>query len=498
MEKTRRVETETRLEAAAAELERRLAKAQAETQTQTARVSEMTENEKVVNARVVDLETQLLAFESKLEAADAAAVDARRDAARATERAARESETLATKLRATETRLVAAELAAAKASEAAEMFKTQLKSAEADISAAATTSVGSARDAAAVTDLAGKVAALETDLVAAGAASARAEAELQASLEEYTAALASVSAREKAAAEELARAESRAKEAERRADALAARLAATLSDSSPSVIDSDSEIAFPLVALSRMKKPELVAELVARGLESDGIVAELRQRLRDARRRDGASLLGSPRTEIPNGVSRKNVSKKGAAESALKRPLSSYMLFAQFTRAEVIASSDARLSVGEVGKALGARWKATDAAEKKRWEEKARALKAAYDVALMEARAKDAKDAKDAGESNGRSGRTGTSYYKVVNGERYDRRVLDDCDAFQKVNGSVDLTEARRMYEDVSDGPAKPQARGKTSSVTDVEIATLEYALVTYAWTDEARAFVENKLREER
>jgi hypothetical protein len=86
----------------------------------------------------------------------------------------------------------------------------------------------------------------------------------------------------------------------------------------------------------------------------------------------------------------------------------------------------------------------------------------------------------------------------VVNGERYDRRVLDDCDAFQKVNGSVDLAEARRMYEDVSDGPAKPQARGKTSSVTDVEIATLEYALATYAWTDEARAFVENKLREDR
>ena len=180
------------------------------------------------------------------------------------------------------------------------------------------------------------------------------------------------------------------------------------------------------------------------------------------------------------------------------------MLFAQATRAEVIASSDARLSVGEVGKALGARWKATDAAEKKRWEEQARALKAAYDVALAEARAKDAKDAKDAASespkrpSSENSGRTGTSYYKVVNGERYDRRVLDDCDAFQKVNGSVDLAEARRMYEDVSDGPAKPQARGKTSSVTDVEIATLEYALVTYAWTDDARAFVENKLREDR
>ena len=77
-----------------------------------------------------------------------------------------------------------------------------------------------------------------------------------------------------------------------------------------------------------MKKPELVAELVARGLESDGIVAELRQRLRDARRRDGASLLGSPRTEIPRRFQKERF-KKGAAESALKRPLSSYMLFAR-------------------------------------------------------------------------------------------------------------------------------------------------------------------------
>ena len=98
---------------------------------------------------------------------------------------------------------------------------------------------------------------------------------------------------------------------------------------------------------------------------------------------------------------------------------------------------------------------------------------------------------------SGGSDRSGVSYYKVIDGARYDRRVLDDCEAFERVNGSVDLGEARRMYEDVSDGPSKPQGRGRTSSVTDVELATLEYALATYAWTDDARAFVEDKMREE-
>jgi hypothetical protein len=259
-----------------------------------------------------------------------------------------------------------------------------------------------------------------------------------------------------------------------------------------------------LVALSKMKKSELVAELNERGLPADGIVAELRQRLREARRQenaddektDASSSSSSPRRKPAKTSSRKQT--VGPNESALKRPLSSYMLFAQATRAEVLAASPG-LSVGEVGKALGALWKAADPSAKTEWEEKARALKAAYDVALADARTKDAMadflttDVVD----RSSSGRSGTSYYKVIDGVRYDRRVLDDCVAFEKVNGSIDLAEARRMYEDVSDGPVKPQGRGKTSSVTDVELATLAYALATYAWEDDARAFVEDKVREE-
>ena len=384
------------------------------------------------------------------------------------------------------------------------MFKTQLKSAEADISAAATTSVGSARaDAAAVTDLAEGRWPRWRQSSWRRAASARAEAELQASLEEYTAALASVSARarRRRRSERLARAESRAKEAERRADALAARLAATLSDSSPSVIDSDSEIAFPLVALSRMKKPELVAELVARGLESDGIVAELRQRLRDARRRDGASLLGSPRTEIRTAFPERTF-QKGAAESALKRPLSSHMLFgAQLPRLRGGDRVERRALIGgEVGNGLGARWKATDAAEKKRWEEKARALKATTTSRSWRPPLSDAEGRRKTRVSRTVVGRDPTSYYKVVNGERYDRRVLDDCDAFQKSQ------RERRPHR----GEADVRGRERRSAALTAAAAPKTAAQdgrgdrhagtrsVTYAWTDEARAFVENKLREER
>jgi hypothetical protein len=458
---------------------------------------------------VTDLEAKLFEAESKLEAADKLAVDAKRDAERLAERASVESDALSKKLGVTEARLNAAETAAKKASEAAEMFKAQLASAEAKIRDAAMTSRG--EDAERVSTLARTVAALETDLVAAGAATARAEAELEASLAEYTAALASVSAREKAMAEELARAERRAEEAERRAEDVAARLAASAEElpnsasrgvlpvSSSRVSGTDARV---LVALSKMKKSELVAELNERGLPADGIVAELRQRLRDARRNaddektDASSSSSSSRRKPAKTSSRKQT--VGPNESALKRPLSSYMLFAQATRAEVLAASPG-LSVGEVGKALGALWKAADPSAKTEWEEKARALKAAYDVALADARTKDAMadflttDVVD----RSSSGRSGTSYYKVIDGVRYDRRVLDDCVAFEKVNGSIDLAEARRMYEDVSDGPVKPQGRGKTSSVTDVELATLAYALATYAWEDDARAFVEDKVREE-
>jgi hypothetical protein len=507
-EKEKRAETERRLAAAAAELERRLSKAVVETETQTRALSEARTEAARVGAKVTDLEAKLFEAESKLEAADKLAVDAKRDAERLAERASVESDVLSKKLGVTEARLNAAETAAKKASEAAEMFKAQLASAEAKIRDAAMTSRG--EDAERVSTLARTVAALETDLVAAGAATARAEAELEASLAEYTAALASVSAREKAMAEELARAERRAEEAERRAEDVAARLAASaeeLPDASREVFPvSSSRVsgtdARALVALSKMKKSELVAELKDRGLPADGIVAELRQRLRDARRNaddektDASSSSSSPRRKPAKTSSRKQT--VGPNESALKRPLSSYMLFAQATRAEVLAASPG-LSVGEVGKALGALWKAADPATKTEWEEKARALKAAYDVALADARTKDAMADFLTTDGNDRSssGRSGTSYYKVIDGVRYDRRVLDDCVAFEKVNGSIDLAEARRMYEDVSDGPVKPQGRGKTSSVTDVELATLAYALATYAWEDDARAFVEDKVREE-
>ena len=147
MEKTRRVETETRLEAAAAELERGLAKAQAETQTQTARVSEMTENPRAP-ARVADRArsswplNRAGARRPPPPRRESATPRARGGARRA--RARRSSDEYSVVRR--ETRLVAAaRRAAVPDGEAAEMFKTQLKSAEADISAAALShNVGSA------------------------------------------------------------------------------------------------------------------------------------------------------------------------------------------------------------------------------------------------------------------------------------------------------------------------------------------------------------------
>ena len=67
--------------------------------------------------------------------------------------------------------------------------------------------------------------------------------------------------------------------------------------------------------------------------------------------------------------------------NAPKRPLSSYMIFAGETRASVVAENPGA-SIGEVGKALGARWKAFSAAEKAPFEAKAKEAKEKYQEAM--------------------------------------------------------------------------------------------------------------------
>ena len=67
--------------------------------------------------------------------------------------------------------------------------------------------------------------------------------------------------------------------------------------------------------------------------------------------------------------------------NAPKRPLSSYMIFAGEARASVVAENPCA-SIGEVGKALGARWKAFSAEEKAPFEAKAKEAKEKYQEAM--------------------------------------------------------------------------------------------------------------------
>ena len=77
-------------------------------------------------------------------------------------------------------------------------------------------------------------------------------------------------------------------------------------------------------------------------------------------------------------------SKKKAKKdpNAPKRPLSSYMIFAGEARASVVAENPGA-SIGEVGKALGARWKAFSAEEKAPFEAKAKEAKEKYQDCLL-------------------------------------------------------------------------------------------------------------------
>ena len=69
-----------------------------------------------------------------------------------------------------------------------------------------------------------------------------------------------------------------------------------------------------------------------------------------------------------------------------------------------------------------------------------------------------------------------TSYYKVVGGKKYDRKLLESAEE-AAADGRVSFLEADQLFEDAFDG----------KRVTETEKATLDYALRTVKFTDEAR-----------
>merc|ERR1719277_2343719 len=71
------------------------------------------------------------------------------------------------------------------------------------------------------------------------------------------------------------------------------------------------------------------------------------------------------------------------------------------------------------------------------------------------------------------------AYYKVIDGAKYDRALLEAAEGFA-ADGQVGYPEAKQLWKDAQDG----------NGVTDIEKATLEYAMKTYKFSEKAAKFL--------
>ena len=91
------------------------------------------------------------------------------------------------------------------------------------------------------------------------------------------------------------------------------------------------------------------------------------------------------------------------------------------------------------------------------------------------------------------------SYYKVVNGVKLDRKVIEDCEAFQKNDGAIDMEEAKRVFQDIVDGPKRRVggANDSETTVTQCELDTAQYCFDNFNWNEDAKKWFFEKLTEQ-
>jgi len=75
------------------------------------------------------------------------------------------------------------------------------------------------------------------------------------------------------------------------------------------------------------------------------------------------------------------------------------------------------------------------------------------------------------------------SYYKQIDGIKYDRELLEQVEEFQK-DGQISHAEAKHLWEDAMDG----------KGVTETERRTLEYSIKHSKYTDKALSFMKKAL----
>merc|ERR1712176_599428 len=78
-----------------------------------------------------------------------------------------------------------------------------------------------------------------------------------------------------------------------------------------------------------------------------------------------------------------------------------------------------------------------------------------------------------------------TSYYKTIDGKKYDADLLREVESLAK-NGVISKPAAERIWADAEDG----------KGVTEIEEATLKHVLATTKFTEPAKAFLQGKLAE--
>ena len=79
------------------------------------------------------------------------------------------------------------------------------------------------------------------------------------------------------------------------------------------------------------------------------------------------------------------------------------------------------------------------------------------------------------------------SYYKEIDGKKYDKELLETADAAVagRGDGRISLDDAKYILEKVKDG----------NSYTDIEKDTVAYIRDNYKWTEEADDWFRTEIR---
>jgi len=80
---------------------------------------------------------------------------------------------------------------------------------------------------------------------------------------------------------------------------------------------------------------------------------------------------------------------------------------------------------------------------------------------------------------------TKASYYKQINGKKYDKGMLDAADASKGKNNRILIEDAKIIFKETVDG----------DKITDTEYETLDYIHANYEWTPKADEWLKNAVK---